>query len=79
VPVAAGIDFRYVHPGIAFLAAMELGYLTSSVRLKLFISSFKLEGDTHDEYWSTLPFLLVLLICAVLIDFLPQCSLFLLS
>jgi len=68
-----------VHLGIVFLAAMELGYMTPPVGLNLFISSYRFDKDIAEVYWATLPFLLVLLVCVVLIAFLPQLSLFLLS
>jgi tripartite ATP-independent transporter DctM subunit len=79
VPIAVGYDVHPVHLGIVFLAAMELGYLTPPVGLNLFISSYRFDRDIADVYRATLPFLLVLLICVVLIAFLPQLSLFLLN
>ena len=79
VPVAIGYGIHPVHLGIVFLAAMELGYMTPPVGLNLFISSYRFDKDIAEVYWATLPFLLVLLVCVVLIAFLPQLSLFLLS
>jgi tripartite ATP-independent transporter DctM subunit len=77
VPVALGFGMHPVHLGIVFLAAMELGYMTPPVGLNLFISSYRFDRDIAEVYWSTLPFLLVLLVCVLLIAFLPQLSLFL--
>jgi len=83
VPLIAPAALEYgvhpVHLGIVFLAAMELGYLTPPVGLNLFISSYRFDRDIGEVYWATLPFLLVLLISVVLIAFLPQLSLFLVS
>jgi tripartite ATP-independent transporter DctM subunit len=79
VPVAIEYSIHPVHLGIVFLAAMELGYLTPPVGLNLFISSYRFDRDIAEVYWATMPFLLVLLVCVLLIAFLPQLSLFLLS
>jgi tripartite ATP-independent transporter DctM subunit len=78
VPVALEFGVHPVHLGIVFLAAMELGYMTPPVGLNLFISSYRFERDIAEVYSATLPFLLVLLVCVLLIAFLPQLSLFLL-
>jgi tripartite ATP-independent transporter DctM subunit len=79
VPVALEYGIHPVHLGIVFLAAMELGYMTPPVGLNLFIASYRFDKDIAEVYWSTLPFLLVLLVCVLLIAFLPQLSLFLLG
>jgi len=79
VPVALQFGMDPVHLGIVFLAAMELGYMTPPVGLNLFISSYRFDRDIAEVYWSTLPFLLVLMICVLLIAFLPRLSLFLVS
>jgi len=75
VPVALEYQMDPVHLGIVFLAAMELGYMTPPVGLNLFISSHRFDKDIAEVYWATLPFLLVLLVCVLLIAFLPQLSL----
>jgi TRAP-type C4-dicarboxylate transport system permease large subunit len=79
VPIAAEYGVHPVHLGIVFLAAMELGYMTPPVGLNLFMASYRFNKDIGEVYWATLPFLLVLLVCVLLIAFLPQLSLFLLS
>ena len=79
VPVALSYGVDPVHLGIVFLAAMELGYMTPPVGLNLFLSSYKFDKDIAEVYWATLPFLLVLLVCVLLIAFLPQLSLILLQ
>lgn len=78
VPVALEFGIDPVHLGIVFLAAMELGYMTPPVGLNLFISSYRFDKDIAEVYSATLPFLLVLLVCVLLIAFLPQLSLILL-
>jgi TRAP-type C4-dicarboxylate transport system permease large subunit len=79
LPVALQYGIDPIHLGIVFLAAMELGYLTPPVGLNLFISSFRFDRDITEVYAATVPFLLVLLICVIIITFIPEISLFLLS
>jgi len=77
VPVAVAYGVDPIHLGIVFLAAMELGYMTPPVGLNLFISSYRFDRDISEVYSATLPFLLVLLVCVLLIAFLPPLSLWL--
>ena len=77
VPVAIAYGVDPIHLGIVFLAAMELGYMTPPVGLNLFISSYRFDRDIAEVYSATLPFLLVLLVCVLLIAFLPPLSLWL--
>ena len=79
LPVSVQFGVDPIHLGIVFLAAMELGYMTPPVGLNLFISSYRFEKDITDIYMATLPFLLVLLICVIIIAFFPELSLFLLD
>lgn len=79
VPVAAQFGIHPIHLGIVFLAAMELGYLTPPVGLNLFISSYRFDRDIIAVYRATLPFLLVLLVCVVIIAYVPELSLLLLG
>jgi len=77
LPVAAQYGIHPIHLGIVFLAAMELGYLTPPVGLNLFIASYRFDKDIAEIYWATLPFLLVLLICVIIIAYIPGLSLWL--
>lgn len=79
LPVALEFGLDPIHLGIVFLAAMELGYLTPPVGLNLFISSYRFGRDITEVYSATVPFLLVLLICVIIIAFVPGITLFLLS
>jgi tripartite ATP-independent transporter DctM subunit len=78
VPVALEYSVDPVHLGIVFLAAMELGYMTPPVGLNLFMSSYRFNKGIGEVCLATLPFLLVLFLCVLLITFLPALSLFLL-
>ena len=77
LPIAAGYGVNPVHLGIVFLAAMELGYLTPPVGLNLFISSYRFEKPILQVYLATFPFLMILLLSAVVIAFWPGLSLWL--
>ena len=77
LPIAAGYDVHPVHLGIVFLAAMELGYLTPPVGLNLFISSYRFEKPILHVYAATFPFLMILLVSAIIIAFWPDLSLWL--
>jgi tripartite ATP-independent transporter DctM subunit len=79
LPVAMQYGVHPIHLGIVFLAAMELGYLTPPIGLNLFISSYRFDKDIAEIYAATLPFLLVLLTCVVIIAYAPGLSLWLLS
>lgn len=79
LPVAMQYGIHPIHLGIVFLAAMELGYLTPPVGLNLFISSYRFDRDIAEIYLATLPFLIVLLVCVVIIAYVPQLSLWLLE
>jgi tripartite ATP-independent transporter DctM subunit len=79
LPVAAEFGIHPIHLGIVFLAAMELGYLTPPVGLNLFISSYRFDKDVAEVCIATLPFLLVLATCVVIIAYVPGLSLWLLS
>lgn len=77
VPVALEYNVDPVHLGIVFLAAMELGYMTPPVGMNLFMSSLRFNKGIGEVCLATLPFLIVLFLCVLLITFLPQLSLFL--
>jgi len=76
LPVSLQYGIHPIHLGIVFLAAMELGYLPPPVGLNLFISSYRFKKEITEVYSATLPFLLVLLICVIIIAFVPELSLF---
>jgi len=79
LPVALQFGVNPVHLGIVFLATMQLGYITPPVGLNLFIASYRFERPIIELYLSTLPFFFILLICVIIIAFLPWLSLALLG
>jgi C4-dicarboxylate transporter DctM subunit len=77
LPIAMQYGVNPYHLGIMFLAAMELGYLTPPVGLNLFISSYRFERPIMNVYAATLPFLLILMVCVLIIMYWPDLSLWL--
>ncbi len=75
LPVAVGFNVDPLHLGIIFLANMQIGYLTPPVGLNLFIASYRFDQPILTLYRATLPFLLVLLFCVLLITYWPWLSL----
>lgn len=75
VPVALGFDVHPVHLGIIFLTNLEIGYLTPPVGLNLFISSYRFNQPILSLYLASLPYLLLLLLCLVVITYWPELSL----
>ena len=79
LPIAAAYDVHPVHLGIIFLANLEIGYSTPPVGLNLFIASARFERPILQLYKASLPFLGILLAALLIITYVPQLSLFLVS
>jgi C4-dicarboxylate transporter, DctM subunit len=79
IPIAQEFGIHPVHLGIIFLANLEIGYFTPPVGINLFISSYRFKETVITLYKSTLPFLLIYLIGLLIITYVPQLSLFLVS
>ncbi len=77
LPIAAAYDVHPIHLGIIFLTNLEIGYSTPPVGLNLFIASIRFEQPVHRLYRVSLPFLLILLACLVVITYWADLSLFL--
>jgi len=67
--VAYGID--PIHLGIIFLANMELGLLTPSVGLNIFLSSYRFNKPVLQVSRAVIPMQCVLLVGVLLITYLP--------
>lgn len=74
VPVAIGYGVHPIHLGIIFLANMQIGYFTPPVSMNLFIASYRFNRPITELYQATLPFMLVLLICVIIITYVPWLS-----
>jgi len=79
LPIAAQYGVNDFHLGIVFLSAMQLGYLTPPVGLNLFIASYRFDRPIMSVYSATLPFLLILMVCVLIIMYWADLSLWLLS
>jgi tripartite ATP-independent transporter DctM subunit len=79
VPVALGYGVHPIHLGIIFLANMQIGYLTPPVGMNLFIASYRFNRPITELYQATLPFMLVLLLCVMIITYVPWLSLWFLE
>jgi tripartite ATP-independent transporter DctM subunit len=75
LPIAIGYGMDSIHLGIVFLANMQIGYCTPPVGMNLFIASYRFEKPVVLLYRATLPFLAILLVCVLVITYLPWLSL----
>jgi tripartite ATP-independent transporter DctM subunit len=76
-PLAEQFGIHPVHLGVVFLANLGIGYNTPPVGLNLFIASSRFDRPILQVYRATLPFLILLLFCLLLITYWPSLSLFL--
>lgn len=83
VPLITPIALKYgvdpVHLGIIFLTNLEIGYLTPPVGLNLFISSFRFGRSIIELYRIAIPYLIILIICLLIITYIPSLSLSLIN
>jgi len=79
LPLAAGYGVNPIHLRIIFLANMQIGYGTPPVGINLFIASYRFEKPVVLLYRAAIPFLVILLICVLLITYVPWLSLALVS
>ncbi len=76
-PMAAAYAVDPVHLGIIFLANLQLGYLTPPVGVNLFLSAYRFKQPLARIYRSTFPYLILLLMTALLITYVPALTLWL--
>jgi len=79
VPVAQSYGIDLYHLCAIFLVNLEIGYSTPPVGMNLFIASLKFDQPVTVLYRASLPYLLLLLICLLMVTYMPALSLFLLS
>jgi TRAP-type C4-dicarboxylate transport system permease large subunit len=75
VPVAQSYGIDLFHLAVVFLINLEIGYSTPPVGMNLFIASLKFEQPVTVLYRASLPYLLLLLVCLLLVTYLPGLSL----
>jgi len=74
LPLAAGYGIEPIHLGMIFLANMQIGYCTPPVGMNLFIASYRFDKPVVTLYRATLPWLLILFGCVLLITYWPWLS-----
>lgn len=74
LPLAAGYGIEPIHLGMIFLANMQIGYCTPPVGMNLFIASYRFDKPIVTLYRATLPWLLILFACVLLITYWPWLS-----
>ena len=79
LPIAAEYEVHPVHLGVIFLTNMGIGYVTPPVGMNLFIASVRFKRPVLALYWSTMPFILLLLVALAIVTYVPSLSLFLLG
>jgi len=79
LPIAVSYGIDPVHLGIIFLTNLEIGYSTPPVGMNLFISCFRFKKHVIELYRAAIPFIIILLIGLMLITYIPQLSLGLVS
>lgn len=79
VPVLVPLGIAYgidpVHLGIIFLANMELGLLTPTVGINLFLSSYRFNKPVLEVTRAVIPVQIVLLIGVLLVTYVPSITL----
>ncbi|MFH1568269.1 MAG: TRAP transporter large permease subunit [Gemmatimonadota bacterium] len=79
LPIASAYGVHPVHLGIIFLTNLEIGYSTPPVGLNLFIASARFGRPVLELYRASLPFLGILLVALLVITYVPELSLCLIS
>jgi tripartite ATP-independent transporter DctM subunit len=75
LPVAQSYGIHPVHLGIIFMTNLEIGYSTPPVGINLFISSIRFERPIIELYRASLPFLVILFVCLLIVTYFPDISL----
>jgi C4-dicarboxylate transporter, DctM subunit len=74
-PIAMSYGIHPLHFGIMFIVNLELGYLTPPLGINLFVAAMKFNRPVIDVMKGTLPFLLLMLFCLIIIVCFPFLSL----
>lgn len=76
-PVATALGLDLVHFGIIMIVNLAIGYITPPVGLNLFVAN-KIAGTKFEGVMRAIvPFIIVMVVCVLLISFVPALSLFL--
>lgn len=75
IPIALNFGIDPIHLCIIFLVNLEIGYATPPVGINLFITSLKFNKPITLLYRAAIPFVILLLICLIVITYVPSMSL----
>ena len=79
VPVAQSYGIDLYHLAVIFLVNLEIGYSTPPVGMNLFIAGLKFKQPVTTLYRASIPYLLLLAVCLLLVTYLPELSLWLIG
>jgi C4-dicarboxylate transporter DctM subunit len=79
IPIANNFNVHPVHLGIIFLVNLGIGYSTPPFGMNLFIASFRFQQPMLKLFKASIPFLIITLFALILITYIPDLSLWLLS
>jgi C4-dicarboxylate transporter DctM subunit len=74
-PVALALGIDPVHLGVIFILGLEVGYMTPPVGLNLFMACTMFDKSFGYLIRATLPFVIVMTACFVLVTYVPDLSL----
>ena len=75
IPVANSFGINPLHLGVIFLINLEIGFLTPPIGLNVFISSYRFKKNILEIFRATLPFYIILVICLLLVTYIPWLTL----
>ncbi|OLO26240.1 C4-dicarboxylate ABC transporter permease [Alkalihalophilus pseudofirmus] len=77
-PVALALGIDMVHFGIIMIVNLAIGFITPPVGINLFVASNIAGTKFENIVRAIIPFIIVMILCVLIISFVPQISLFLL-
>ncbi|ASN06277.1 TRAP transporter large permease [Virgibacillus necropolis] len=78
-PIASALGIDLIHFGIIMIVNLAIGFITPPVGVNLFVASNIAGTKIESLIRAIIPFILVMIICVIIISFLPSLSLFFLS
>ena len=78
-PIAFSLGIHPLHLAIVFIVNLEIGYLTPPIGLNLFVSSTLFKKGIGTIVKAVLPFVSLMLVCLILVTYVPTVSLGLVS
>lgn len=79
LPVATGLGMSPVHFGIMMTVALAIGFVTPPYGVNLFVASAVAKMKIEEIAKSAIPFILAMLVCLLLIAYIPGISMFLVN